>query len=107
MIRRPPRSTLFPYTTLFRSLMAGLGCQPELSRKLHISFRRHRAHRPEVLEQLGREQIADLGALQRRRPRRDQTTPLLSRERLRPRDEILELGEPQPFANPVRLVGPE
>src|SRR5438874_9947542 len=23
MIRRPPRSTLFPYTTLFRSLMAG------------------------------------------------------------------------------------
>src|SRR3712207_7407821 len=27
MIRRPPRSTLFPYTTLFRS---GLGRQPEL-----------------------------------------------------------------------------
>src|SRR2546425_1225066 len=29
MIRRPPRSTLFPYTTLFRSLTAlvnGLGC---------------------------------------------------------------------------------
>src|SRR2546430_9714951 len=25
MIRRPPRSTLFPYTTLFRSQMAGLG----------------------------------------------------------------------------------
>src|SRR2546427_2318517 len=24
MIRRPPRSTLFPYTTLFRSLMARL-----------------------------------------------------------------------------------
>src|SRR3989442_11056666 len=24
MIRRPPRSTLFPYTTLFRSLRAGL-----------------------------------------------------------------------------------
>src|SRR2546430_16888110 len=23
MIRRPPRSTLFPYTTLFRSLVAG------------------------------------------------------------------------------------
>src|SRR2546422_7082857 len=26
MIRRPPRSTLFPYTTLFRSLKWGLGC---------------------------------------------------------------------------------
>src|SRR5438270_10621183 len=25
MIRRPPRSTLFPYTTLFRSLPTGLG----------------------------------------------------------------------------------
>src|SRR3712207_8697568 len=25
MIRRPPRSTLFPYTTLFRSLTAHLG----------------------------------------------------------------------------------
>src|SRR2546421_6933290 len=24
MIRRPPRSTLFPYTTLFRSLLPGL-----------------------------------------------------------------------------------
>src|SRR2546422_8139277 len=25
MIRRPPRSTLFPYTTLFRSLFLGMG----------------------------------------------------------------------------------
>src|SRR5258707_14267025 len=25
MIRRPPRSTLFPYTTLFRSVVAALG----------------------------------------------------------------------------------
>src|SRR2546427_8657395 len=25
MIRRPPRSTLFPYTTLFRSLRRGVG----------------------------------------------------------------------------------
>src|SRR2546428_7569430 len=27
MIRRPPRSTLFPYTTLFRSLMGNGGCR--------------------------------------------------------------------------------
>src|SRR2546429_6223895 len=26
MIRRPPRSTLFPYTTLFRSRRGGPGC---------------------------------------------------------------------------------
>src|SRR3712207_8472852 len=28
MIRRPPRSTLFPYTTLFRSLATGLALAP-------------------------------------------------------------------------------
>src|SRR5256885_6255964 len=33
MIRRPPRSTLFPYTTLFRSgLESGMG--PELGRRI-------------------------------------------------------------------------
>src|SRR3989441_12797674 len=33
MIRRPPRSTLFPYTTLFRALVARLARAPrELSR---------------------------------------------------------------------------
>src|SRR2546430_16197174 len=30
MIRRPPRSTLFPYTTLFRSLDAGERGHPDL-----------------------------------------------------------------------------
>src|SRR2546426_6713427 len=30
MIRRPPRSTLFPYTTLFRSLPLGEGMRPGL-----------------------------------------------------------------------------
>src|SRR2546427_2554249 len=30
MIRRPPRSTLFPYTTLFRSLIAPTGAPPAL-----------------------------------------------------------------------------
>src|SRR5438094_4691493 len=28
MIRRPPRSTLFPYTTLFRSFSAAVGSPP-------------------------------------------------------------------------------
>src|SRR3712207_7092208 len=28
MIRRPPRSTLFPYTTLFRSRRRSCGCGP-------------------------------------------------------------------------------
>src|SRR2546427_9604764 len=39
MIRRPPRSTLFPYTTLFRSgsplcrALAGSDCRPPLLRR--------------------------------------------------------------------------
>src|SRR3712207_8870332 len=32
MIRRPPRSTLFPYTTLFRSRRLGGGCDRDAHR---------------------------------------------------------------------------
>src|SRR3712207_7771565 len=35
MIRRPPRSTLFPYTTLFRS-QAGVGGRPRPDRSLEL-----------------------------------------------------------------------
>src|SRR5690242_21242142 len=38
MIRRPPRSTLFPYTTLFRSGVPGLSC-PDTTQQLHIKSR--------------------------------------------------------------------
>src|SRR2546423_10276479 len=34
MIRRPPRSTLFPYTTLFRSLFGQKSLDPERSKRL-------------------------------------------------------------------------
>src|SRR5258708_23954453 len=40
MIRRPPRSTLFPYTTLFRSRTARLGLVP-LFQPL-VELRQHR-----------------------------------------------------------------
>src|SRR3989442_2162785 len=37
MIRRPPRSTLFPYTTLFRSQNSCLGLMPpSLAQLLHL-----------------------------------------------------------------------
>src|SRR3712207_7428853 len=39
MIRRPPRSTLFPYTTLFRSL-------PDLLDPADLAQDRERAHAP-------------------------------------------------------------
>src|SRR2546421_10775134 len=36
MIRRPPRSTLFPYTTLFRSLIEGLRLRFEGGRAVEV-----------------------------------------------------------------------
>src|SRR3712207_7717924 len=53
MIRRPPRSTLFPYTTLFRSAMAEtrrpvsehvvvLGASSGIGRATALEFARHR-----------------------------------------------------------------
>src|SRR2546426_9017269 len=56
MIRRPPRSTLFPYTTLFRSLLPRRGPR---------SLRARRDHRAAVfdsgLDQSAREQFLPLG----------------------------------------------
>src|SRR5260370_9796583 len=37
MIRRPPRSTLFPYTTLFRSLLSRSGAQRLGQRSRHAA----------------------------------------------------------------------
>src|SRR2546425_6048604 len=47
MIRRPPRSTLFPYTTLFRSLIASLE-----ERKIRVLGERH-----EPVSALAQEQL--------------------------------------------------
>src|SRR5262249_61530076 len=43
MIRRPPRSTLFPYTTLFRSAMvegSGVACTERIT-EVGVSFSTH------------------------------------------------------------------
>src|SRR2546427_2885273 len=59
MIRRPPRSTLFPYTTLFRSrLQAGIGYE---------GTRRH----------VGRKRVGDIGGETRCR-RRQRVSPPIS-----------------------------
>src|SRR2546430_5491408 len=44
MIRRPPRSTLFPYTTLFRSLRRGR-CRVRAGATTLTGGRRHRVYR--------------------------------------------------------------
>src|SRR5689334_24414118 len=49
MLRRPPRSTLFPYTTLFRSARRGGG----------VRRRRHRRHPAAVSRESGERRPAD------------------------------------------------
>src|SRR2546430_12074330 len=57
MIRRPPRSTLFPYTTLFRSFVGVVGAGPFEpafhGRRARVIGGRGRVHpTPEALQQL-------------------------------------------------------
>src|SRR2546430_5880008 len=44
MIRRPPRSTLFPYTTLFRSVCEAGGGAPSLSRCRNLGLQVAHTH---------------------------------------------------------------
>src|SRR2546421_6962020 len=62
MIRRPPRSTLFPYTTLFRSNGA-------LDLLTKAGFRRQTQQTPvELQPRHGHAHLADVGRLQRQQP---------------------------------------
>src|SRR5205823_12201018 len=45
MIRRPPRSTLFPYTTLFRSLLGAIGRLRQAARQQRDLARAARGER--------------------------------------------------------------
>src|SRR3712207_7159626 len=58
MIRRPPRSTLFPYTTLFRSALAE---RPHAPRVLHLRHRRALVPRPARLRRARPRRVAALG----------------------------------------------
>src|SRR5258708_13629211 len=55
MIRRPPRSTLFPYTTLFRSVQASLSIDRELFKNLSVELGYNMYH-GQVLEQFRSEE---------------------------------------------------
>src|SRR3712207_7966884 len=59
MIRRPPRSTLFPYTTLFRS--AGMEVAPPADQPGGRQERRRRRRAPPQIPPLGREGREGLG----------------------------------------------
>src|SRR3712207_7258017 len=78
MIRRPPRSTLFPYTTLFRSRQLD-----RLEQQVEV-VGRVVAERPEVetLEDLQRLQVLDARAGRRHRRSEEHTSELQSRQYL-------------------------
>src|SRR5256885_9315392 len=53
MIRRPPRSTLFPYTTLFRSLLGPrVECRPH--RRTDFGHSEERARRGDLVRRMRR-----------------------------------------------------
>src|SRR2546430_12835158 len=58
MIRRPPRSTLFPYTTLFRSLAR---LDPRFQPRLHVGRFLHRLVEVLLRRQPRRLPVADVG----------------------------------------------
>src|SRR3712207_8213393 len=77
MIRRPPRSTLFPYTTLFRS-RATSECAPDSGRRSHA---RDRSRRPAVRAR-GAARPAPWPCRRRRSRSEEHTSELQSRQYL-------------------------
>src|SRR2546430_10943158 len=72
MIRRPPRSTLFPYTTLFRSLDRRLRDEFERARRYSLRFAlvvidvdRLRDINERLGQQAGDRVLAEIGAMMR------------------------------------------
>src|SRR2546422_4556929 len=78
MIRRPPRSTLFPYTTLFRSVPAGFTVSTEAC---DFFYKHGKKYPPEL-----RKQVADnVAKLERVTKKKlgDPKNPLLDRKSTR------------------------
>src|SRR2546426_6904468 len=63
MIRRPPRSTLFPYTTLFRSVhaLAADGGEPLHLARFQVEQVDDRARHPEQVAQRPQRRLGDGG----------------------------------------------
>src|SRR2546430_5144700 len=57
MIRRPPRSTLFPYTTLFRSHAAAILHPPDPRPEQHVAL-------PDLIAEFGLKLLVRLGCEQ-------------------------------------------
>src|SRR5438309_5585119 len=60
MIRRPPRSTLFPYTTLFRSDLVVLALEPVFLAASRDTLRRYNARLGQLLSPRSEEHTSEL-----------------------------------------------
>src|SRR3989454_10227990 len=78
MIRRPPRSTLFPYTTLFRS--------PRAQEILPVVPQAHGAQRDEVEVCQVRQEIVQLRTVA------DEVARLLENDATMTQEELFEIG---------------
>src|SRR3712207_8196623 len=72
MIRRPPRSTLFPYTTLFRSEQVGQRGQRPLTAREQRQLADVLARRPGLDLDAGLQQVVGVGEAQPPRAAREQ-----------------------------------
>src|SRR5690348_18042888 len=81
MIRRPPRSTLFPYTTLFRSPLA-VGVQPPNGRFIeneeHQPLGTDRSRRCVVAAGRGRDRLRSVADRDRKSTRLNSSHPSIS-----------------------------
>src|SRR3712207_7989701 len=81
MIRRPPRSTLFPYTTLFRSLHVHVEVLPEVELGQYKGLEAARRTRPVTEEEVERV-IQDLREASAALRSEEHTSELQSRQYL-------------------------
>src|SRR3712207_8012279 len=88
MIRRPPRSTLFPYTTLFRSFLARLG----LDERLHPQGASRGPPEAHLLAEVGLDVVEQVSHLRSE----EHTSELQSRQYLVCR-LLLEKKKPHPL----------
>src|SRR3989441_11927072 len=94
MIRRPPRSTLFPYTTLFRSLHA----PHDLANTARLPFRlaRERGREPHGGVQVGEDRVERLTHRGRDGADALRGAPALGHRREQLGDLVLRLADPPP-----------
>src|SRR5690606_41199052 len=99
MIRRPPRSTLFPYTTLFRSVIEAVSTEvngaPVLAVQWHPEWKAHERPESQLFFRM-------LGRALRRERSEEHTSELQSRENLVCRLLLEKKKEHQPHQGSAR-----